>query len=326
MPGKPVPPKAAPKTAPAKAPPPKAAPAPAKAPPPKPGPKAPPAAPTKAPAPAPKAAPAAAKAPPAKAAPAAPTKAAEPKVDIAALVARIDALEARVDEIDLASTGYGPWMEIDKETKQYVFKLDDNTPDYVLREWCWLYGLCTEKEMAKTDRAFFLGKMEKARAKNHVFEPVNLGPLPGEAAAAAPAAAETEAEPEAEEEAGITEDEINKMNWTQLVDLVKKNDNFVEYKDIPNQPKVLRGRIIAALAETGEEETAEPEGDEETETAETDWSAVEEGTSIQVYVEDEWHDAIFYNLDADGDAEVSYAGSDDKFAIGTEMLNLPAEE
>lgn len=309
-------PVAAPKSAPAKpaAPAPKAPVAPPKAPaapakpaaPPKPAaapvapPKA-PAAPAKPAAPAAPAKPAAPPTAPAKPAAPAPVAPAKPAANADALkefndfkaevtgwmeatANTLEALASRLDRLELTVSGYGPFTAIDEEGN-VVLQIEEADRE-TLRQWAFAFGVGDYNADTDTIRAALLAQREAGG-----FEVVNEGDVPAEEAA--PEATAVEEAAAEEEEQTITDEQIDAMNWTALVQLCETIG--LDISDLkgpgkPQQPKVLRQRIKEALAAAQEPEA-------EAEAAEGE---VAIGAAIKVTHEGTVYDAAFGGYTDDG--------------------------
>ena len=303
VPAKPVPAKPAPaKPAPAKPAPVAAKPAPAK-----PAPAA--------PKPAPKPAPVAAKPAAAAPRPAAPAPKAAPefvsKADFEAFQKQcaelFEAHSARMDKIQVDLVGYGEYVSIG-ENGEYVLNIDE-APREILRDWAWQFGLT---DLLALETEALRAGLLKQRASKKGFVAVNEGSAPAEEEA--PAEAEAEAEAEGGEEETITEEAINKMNWSGLTALAARCG--IDFADIskPPNPKTLRARIIEFLSSAGGEEegAAEEEGGQ----------LVEGETHVLVTVDGESYPGTFMGVDADGDYVVAWDADGEQVAVPADSVSL----
>ncbi len=278
------------------------------------------------------AAPAKAAAPAAKAAPPAAAGGSVSKKDfdefVEAAAQEMGAMKEQIKYLTAKGTGYEGYVTIGDD---YVpeLNIDKSTPQEILSEWCWLFGYNHEGTQAQLiDRL----TKEKQKPGFKGFKQVNTGPMPGSEAAAE--AASEEAPAEEEEAAGISEEDINGMNWQQLVDLITENGADIPYKDIskPPQPKVLRKRVIEALAAAAEEAPAEEEAAEEEAAAEGEEEegvSLEDlpvGTPIYVTVEGEQQPAYSQGLDADGDVIFNYGEGQENYSIAASEIEGREEE
>jgi len=299
------------KPAPAKpaAAPPKPAPAPAKpaaVAPPKPAPAKPAPAAPKAPAAAPAkpgAPPAAAKAPAAAPKPTAVEKDYYTKAETENLLGQVmtycESLEQRITLIQ-----YGPFVTLDENGGPV---LDfENADEPTLLNWQWTFGI--EGGTAEEVRANM--KKAKASKKWNGWIVVNEGPRPTSGDAAP--AAEEEA-PAEEEEEGITAEQIEAMNWTQLAELADRCQ--IEYKDLatPTQkPKALRKRILEALAAA--QEGGEEEGSTE----------LAEGAAVVVTIDGEQYPAVFNGAsENEGMVVVTWDANQEQAEVPFDSLSLP---
>lgn len=270
-----------------------------------------PAAPAKPVAPAAKPAVAAKPAAPGKpTAPVAAKPAAAPKADDArfkeigaileALTAAVELHDGRLTVLETAAAGYGKFVSVGADGA-IVFDLE-NADHETIRDWAYQLNACDWDADPEEIRAFLIATRDAKDFQG--FTVVNELPRPG-AGEAAPAG-----------EQQITEEDIAKMNGTQLAELADQIG--LDRSDKPS-PKVLRNRILEALsgqAEGGEEAT----GQAEEPATEGDQPQLVEGeTVLNVTYENEIHEVVFGGYNGE---EIVVQGAT---LNGGEACSVPAE-
>jgi hypothetical protein len=212
----------------------------------------------------------------------------------------------------LESSFYGPYVKVNEKGEQH---LDLEGADRkALRNWAWQFGYDESVVTLPTESIRNVLVQDRGSKPYPAFTVVRDGFAPEEAEEPV----EQEAGGEEEEEL-IDEETIQKMNWSQLTELAERIG--LEYGDVKNQPKVLRSRILTALAEQqegGEEEAPAEEGGEE------EGVTLEDGMAVIVTSDGQEYPATFRSFDADGDAVIEWADGD-QVAVNPELLSLPAE-
>lgn len=207
-----------------------------------------------------------------------------------------EAHSARMDKIQVDLVGYGEYVSIG-ENGEYVLNIDE-APREILRDWAWQFGLT---DLLALETEALRAGLLKQRASKKGFVAVNEGPAPAE-----------EAAEEGGEEETITEEAINKMNWSGLTALAARCG--IDFADIskPPNPKTLRARIIEFLSSAGGEE--EGSSDEV--------QLVEGETHVLVTMDGESYPGTFMGVDADGDYIVAWDADGEQVAVTPDAVSL----
>lgn len=257
--------------------------------------------------------------PPAAAPAAKPAPASVSKADYDKLVAEfaefqkgvteyLGTVEQRLSHLELA--GLGPHVSLD-ENGAFVLDLD-NADEDTIRNWAYQFNVCDWNADAESIRAT-LKKTRSAKnfqgwvAVNALPRPAAEGEAPAEAAPADDGEGQT-----------VTEEDIAKMNWTELADLAGQVG--IDYSDIqkPQQPKVLRQRVLeymkANMVASEEEPTAPADDD----------GGTPIGTPIVVTGEDgTQYSGTFQGVDGDGAVLVTWDADGSQAAVPSEAVSLP---
>jgi hypothetical protein len=197
-----------------------------------------------------------------------------------------EALATRLDGLELALNGLGPFASTDDEGN-LVLDLD-NADEETLRNWSWMFSVSDHTaEDSETIRAAF--KKTRSAKSFKGWEQKQALPRPEAEAAAEGEEAATEEEVEVE----ITPEYLDTLNWADLKPFADQLG--IDYSGIkPQNPKVLRAAILTAAAAVQGEE-GEGEG-----------SPIEEGTTVHVLVGDETYEGTFQGQDEEGNGVVAF--------------------
>jgi hypothetical protein len=227
------------------------------------------------------------------------------------IAAALESHEKRLNEHDLTLSGFGAFVSLDEEGR---LTLDiEHANEETLRDWAWQFDLCDCNADVEGIRQAFID----ARAAEGFVEWEQKNDLPRPAAgdvAAAPAADEVAPVTEADDdEAELSVEQIQKMNWTDLVGLADNAGiGISDLKKGAPQPKVLRTRIIEALtaAQAAVEEGGAPEAEATETSAEGE---VPVGAILTYSYEGQEGQGAFVGEDADGDVVLEADGQ--QFAL-----------
>ena len=222
--------------------------------------------------------------------------------------ATIEALEAqnsRIRRLELTLGGYGDHVDTDADGN--IVLLFDQADEETLRDWAHQFNACDFNADPEAIREHLRGMESKKGFAGWIIQQ-ELPRPGGEAVGAAPE--------EAAEEVQITEEDIAKMNGTQLAELADQYG--LDRTDKPT-PKVLRNRILEAL--TAPEAEAEAAAVEETP---GDAPELAEGTELIVTHPSEGttHAATFVGYDDDGDFVVECSDLGGQVAVGADFVQM----